>query len=65
MNVSEAWKKLEQTVRDEEIEEFKKGIQILVKADPELSYLDIEKHLRDKSLRLYLIALVTSHELSP
>ncbi|KAL9088550.1 MAG: hypothetical protein Q9159_003040 [Coniocarpon cinnabarinum] len=56
MTKEEAWKLLEQAAADKEMSDFRRGVQALAKADPELSYVDLEKMFREKNMGLHLIA---------
>lgn len=57
MSADEAWTLIRQASTDDEVSDFKEAMKALSKADPELTYLDIEKGLRKRGLNFYLIGL--------
>ena len=59
MSKEEAWKLLEDAAADKDVDDFRLGVQALAKADPELSYHELEQDLRTRNLGLYLIAVVS------
>lgn len=53
----EAWNVIREACRDREIGDFKAAVKILSKANPELTYVDIEAECRKQNLSIYLIGL--------
>ncbi|KAI0394107.1 hypothetical protein F5Y17DRAFT_274732 [Xylariaceae sp. FL0594] len=52
-----AWAKIEEAVKDRDMDDVKEAIQQYVKACPGLTYLDLEKGLRNCDIGLFLIAM--------
>ena len=57
----EAWQMLEQASKERDISDFKDAVRILSKADPEMTYLGLEKELRQRESKIYIIAMVPSN----
>ena len=55
----EAWEMLKRASDEQDKKKFQEGVGVLTKAVPTLNYVDIEKDLRQKGLKLYLIAMVS------
>lgn len=53
----EAWKLLEKAIVERDIDEVKEKIQIYLKAQPEITFLELEKAFRAQGYGLYLIPL--------
>ncbi|ROW03174.1 hypothetical protein VPNG_08158 [Cytospora leucostoma] len=51
----EAWKLLEQAIIEKDLDEVKEKVQIYAKAQPETTFVEIEKALRSQGYGLYLI----------
>ncbi|KAI3396914.1 hypothetical protein diail_11527 [Diaporthe ilicicola] len=55
MTGEEAWKLLEKAINDRDMDEVKEKIQIYAKAQPDTTFVEIEKALRSQGYGLYLI----------
>lgn len=60
MTGEEAWKLLEKAIIDADMDEIKEKIQIYVKAQPDITFVELEKALRSQGYALYLIPLIKS-----
>ena len=56
----EAWAMLTQASEERDITDFKEAVQILSKAIPEMTYVDLEKECRKREFTVYLIATVSA-----
>lgn len=57
MTGEEAWKLLEQAINERDMDEVKEKLQIYVKAQPEITFVELEKALRSQGYGLYLVPL--------
>lgn len=57
----EAWKLLEKAINDRDMDDVKEALQIYVKAQPDITFVDLEKALRSQGYALYLIPLVKAN----
>lgn len=55
MTGEEAWKLLEKAVREKDLDEIKEKVQIYAKAQPDTTFVELEKALRSQGYGLYLI----------
>ena len=53
----EAWAMLTQASDERDLDDFKEVVKILSKADPELTYVDLEKEFRTRDFSVYLIGV--------
>lgn len=53
----EAWKLLEKAIKEKDIDEVKEKIQVYLKAQPEITFVELEKAFRAQGYGLYLIPL--------
>ena len=53
----EAWQMLEQASKEKDITDFKDAVRILTKAVPEMTYPRLEKELRKRNMKIYIIAM--------
>lgn len=58
---AEAWKLLEQAIKDRDIDDVKEKIQIYLKAQPDTTFVELEQALRSQGYGLYLIPLVKAN----
>lgn len=61
MSIEEAWKLLEQAINERDMDEVKEKIQIYLKAQPTITFVDLEMALRSQGYGLYLIPLAKAH----
>jgi len=52
-----AWARIEEAVKDRDMDDVKEAVQQYIKACPELTYLDLERGLRNCDIGLFLIAM--------
>lgn len=57
MSEKEAWFKVKEASNDLDIDDFKDALKILSKANPSITYRQIEEVLRKRELNIYLIGL--------
>lgn len=63
MSEKEAWKMLQEASDDLDVDDFKDAIKILSKANPAVTYAQLERELRKRCSNMYLIGL--KKEVSP
>lgn len=56
-SVDQAWALIKEASNEREVSDFKDALKILSKAEPSLTYVDVEKELRSRKLAFYLIGL--------
>jgi hypothetical protein len=57
LKTEEAWAGLVKAVKERDIDDVKEAVQVYVKSQPDLTYVDLEKALREQEQALYLIAV--------
>lgn len=57
MTETEAWHALKTASDDYDIDDFKEGLKALSKANPKITYLEIEQELRKRHFNVYLIGM--------
>jgi hypothetical protein len=55
--VAEAWDMLTKASLERDLDDFKDAVKILVKASPELTYVDLENEFRKRDYKVYLIGI--------
>lgn len=60
MTGQEAWKLLAKAIEERDIDEVKEKIQIYLKAEPTITFVDLEIAFRSQGYELYLIPLLKS-----
>jgi hypothetical protein len=56
-SVDEAWALLIQASDERDLDDFKDAVKMLSKADPNITYVDMEKEFRTREFKVYLIGL--------
>ena len=54
----EAWALLTQASEERDLGDFKEAVQMLCKANPAITYPELEKEFRSRAFNVYLIAMV-------
>lgn len=63
MSEADAWRLMREASDERDIGDFKEALKILSKANPDITYLDIEDECRKRELDIYLVGL--KKDLSP